>query len=256
MLDLSVIIISSNDEEVIGEAIKSVKGFAKDVLVVDGASNGATREIAEKQGASVIHHPFKDFADQRNFGILNVNSKWVLYLDSDERVTDEFRSEVEYVIKKNNTDSEDKIAGYFIYRKTFYYGHDWHFQDRVQRLFIRDKFIEWEGAVHETPKIRGEFGYIKSPILHFTHRSLTQMLRKTNEWSEYEARLRLNANHPQLAPWRFIRVMLTEFFKSYYKDKGYKNGTYGLIEAIYQAFSIFITYAKLWELQEKARKKS
>jgi hypothetical protein len=77
------------------------------------------------------------------------------------------------------------------------------------------------------------------------------MVAKTNEWSEYEARLRLNAKHPRLVAWRFIRVMMTAFTDSFIKSKGYRNGTYGFIEAIYQAFSMFITYAKLWELQQK-----
>jgi hypothetical protein len=92
---------------------------------------------------------------------------------------------------------------------------------------------------------------IESPIQHFTHRNLSQMVRKTNEWSLFEAKLRLESKHPQLAPWRFLRVMGTEFINSYVKNKGYKNGVYGLIEGMYQAFSIFITYAKLWELQQR-----
>jgi len=43
--------------------------------------------------------------------------------------------------------------------------------------------------------------------------------------------------------------MITAFLKSYFKEGGYKNGTLGIIEAIYQSFSMFITYAKLWEKQ-------
>ena len=254
MLDISVIIISKNDEDVVADAIKSVKGFAKEVVVIDSSTNDETQKISEKNGATVIRHPFKNFSDQRNFGILHASTNWVLYLDSDERLTERFKAEVERAIE--SYDSYSAIAGYYIKRQTFYYGQDWHFQDRVQRLFFREKFIEWSGVVHETPKVKGEFGHIQSPIVHLTHRNLTQMLRKTNEWSEYEAKLRFDAAHPHLEPWRFLRVMLTEFVSSYFKNKGYKNGTFGLIEAIYQSFSIFITYAKLWELQEKELKKS
>jgi hypothetical protein len=75
------------------------------------------------------------------------------------------------------------------------------------------------------------------------------MLAKTNNWSKLEAKLRFDTNHPPMRGWRFIRVMMSEFMRSYFKEKGYKNGTYGLIEAIYQSYSIFITYAKLWEMQ-------
>lgn len=252
MLDLTVVIISKNDEDVIGDAISSARGFAKEVIVVDASVDNQTETISKKNGARVIKHPFKNFSDQRNFGILHTSTKWVLYLDSDERVTEKFKSEVENTIL--NYDTYSAIAGYYVTRQTFYFGQDWHFQDHVQRLFFREKFVEWSGVVHETPKVKGEFGYIQSPIVHLTHRNLSQMLRKTNEWSEYEAKLRFEASHPKLASWRFLRVMITEFMKSYFTNKGYKNGTYGLIEAIYQAFSIFVTYAKLWELQEKVRK--
>ena len=92
---------------------------------------------------------------------------------------------------------------------------------------------------------------IKSPILHLTHRNLYQMLEKTNEWSEYEAKLRFDSKHPKMSWWRFLRIMLTGFFKSYLLEKGYKNGTAGIIESIYQSFSMFITYAKLWEKQNR-----
>lgn len=253
MKDLTVIIVSKEDEDVISDAIKSVKGFAGEILVIDGNNNDTTKKIAEKLEATVIKHQFSDFADQRNFAILHARTPWVLYLDSDERVTDEFKNEIEKVIKGH--DEYSAIGGYFIYRKTFYYGHDWHLKDKVQRLFLRTRFVEWQGVVHETPKIKGEFGIIHSPIEHYTHRNLSQMVRKTNEWSEYEAKLRFEGRHPPLVAWRFVRVMGTTFADSYIKNKGYKNGTYGLIEALYQSFSIFITYAKLWEMQEKSKRR-
>ena len=253
MKNLTVIILSKEDEDVITDAIKSIHGFADEVLVIDGNSDDKTREIAEKLGAKVLKNNFKNFSDQRNFAMDHTTTPWVYYMDSDERVTPAFIQEVNETIKIYNEYSG--IAGYFVNRRTFYFGHDWNFTDRVQRLFYRERFVEWKGVVHETPVIKGDFDTISAPIIHLTHRNLSQMVRKTNEWSEYEAKLRFESNHPDLVPWRYLRVMITEFFSSYIRNKGYKNGTYGLIEAMYQSFSIFITYAKLWELQQNDRKK-
>lgn len=247
MNDLTVIILTSNEEDVIADSIKSCKGFANEIIVVDSNSSDRTVEIARKLGAKIISRQLVNFSDQRNYAILHATTKWVLYLDADERLTDPFKKEVDSIINKDN----HQYVGYFIKRKTFFYGKDWGFVDRVQRLFLRERFDKWEGVVHETPKIKGQFGEVESPILHFTHRNLSQMVSKTNEWSDFEAKLRLDASHPEIAAWRFLRVMLTEFLNSYIKNKGYKNGTYGLIEAMYQSFSIFVTYAKLWELQKK-----
>ncbi len=81
------------------------------------------------------------------------------------------------------------------------------------------------------------------------------MVNKTNTWSDTEAKLRLEAKHPQITWWRFPRVMTTAFVDSFFRQKGYKAGTAGIIESIYQSFSMFITYAKLWEMQEEKKKK-
>jgi hypothetical protein len=77
------------------------------------------------------------------------------------------------------------------------------------------------------------------------------MVTKTNEWSLEEAKLRFDAGHPPVVGWRLIRVMITGFWRSFISQGGWKAGTVGWIESIYQGFSMFITYAKLWELQQK-----
>lgn len=244
---ISVLIISKNDEDVVADAIKSVESLSDEVIVVyDGDDD--TAKIAEKLGAKAIRHPFKNFADQRNIAATHAHSEWLFYLDSDERVTQEFIEE----IKRNIVAFADSdVAGFYVRRRTFFYGKDWGFTDRVQRVFKKDKLREWRGIVHETPVVDGRLETIAEPILHFTHRNLEQMVAKTNEWSELEADLRVRAEHPKMNVLRFARVMLTAFFDSYFKKGGYKNGTAGIVEAIYQAFSMFITYAKLWEKQGK-----
>lgn len=247
MNDISIIIISKEDQDVIANAIQSVKDLGQ-ILVIDSNNNDLTSNLCKKMGVTTIKHPFKDFSDQRNFGIANVTTEWVLYLDSDEVATSSFKDEIIEVIK---THKESEPSAYFIKRKTFYFGKDWHFEDKIQRFFLRKDFIEWKGVVHETPHTKGEWGELANPIEHYTHRNISQMVAKTNEWSEYEARLRFGAKHPPLVAWRFVRVMMTAFLDSYIKNRGYKNGTYGFIEAFYQACSMFITYAKLWELQQK-----
>lgn len=246
---LSIIILTKNSEPTLADCIEKVRPLADELLVVDSGSSDRTQEIAKMLGAHVVEHDMKDFADQRNFALKQAKGDWVLYLDSDEFATKKFCDEVRHVIKNYPEDAH--VAGYFIQRKTYYLGRDWGIIDQVQRLFYVPKFIEWYGAVHETPKVKGSLGTIHSPINHYTHWNLSQMLNKTNEWSEHEARLRFDANHPKMTPLRFVRVIATGFLSSYFKNNGYKNGTEGMIESIYQGYSMFVTYAKLWEMQNK-----
>ncbi len=246
MEKIDVIILTNNEEDVIADAIISAKGWAENIFVIDAGSTDRTVEIAGENGAQVIENKFKDFSDQRNFAIKKAKSSWVLYLDADERLTEDFKKELS---KQLNSDD---AGGYIVKRKTYYFGRDWGFEDEVARVFKVCEFDKWTGVVHETAHTKGELKTINSPILHFTHRNLEQMLKKTNNWSNYEAKLRYDAKHPKMHGWRFLRVMCSEFCRSYFGQKGYKNGTYGFIESIYQAYSIFITYAKLWEMQKKS----
>ncbi len=77
------------------------------------------------------------------------------------------------------------------------------------------------------------------------------MVDNTLVWSEIEANLRLATGHPPVTWWRIPRVMTTTFFDYYVFQNGWRIGTVGLIESMYQAFSTFITYARLWEMQQK-----
>lgn len=242
---LSVIVLTKNDEAIVGKCLESIKDQDWEVLAVDSYSTDKTLEILKKYHIKVYQNHFTDFSSQRNYAMGLTKGDWVLYLDSDEVATDAFKKEVNSIVSS----AQEEYTAYFVQRSNYFLGQKWNYIDRMQRLFKKDHFICWEGKLHETARFKGSVGYIKAPILHFTHRNLEQMIEKTNEWSDYEAELRVKASHPMMTPLRFIRVMATGFLKSYIKEKGYKNGTKGFIESVFQAFSLFITYAKLFEKQ-------
>lgn len=248
MSSITAIIIAKNEERVIDNALKSVS-FCDEVIVLDSGSTDNTIAVANKNDAKVFSLEFSDFSSLRNYGMAKAESDWVFYVDADERVTKKLQEEIKERVK--NYSFGNGIAGYYVKRKTYYFNKDWGYSDRVQRLFLKKLFIEWRGEVHETPYVKGKLEVLTYPLLHFTHYDLGKMVNKTNEWSEVEARLRFSSRHPKMSWWRFIRVMMTGFLRAYVKEKGYKNGAEGIMESIYQAFSMFITYAKLWEMQDR-----
>lgn len=246
MSKLTGIVIAKNEEEMIGECLDSL-AFCDQILVVDNASSDGTKEIAKQKGAKVISTKINNFSELRNLGLAKVRSEYVLYIDADERVTDALYNEILSIVYKN----DKTISAYRIPRKNYYFGnHPWPYIEKLERLFRKKSLKGWEGELHETPKIIGEVGELKYPILHYTHSNLEEMVDKTNIWSDVEARLRFEQQHPTMTWWRFPRVMFTAFWNSFVKQKGFQAGTIGLLESVYQAYSMFITYAKLWELQE------
>jgi glycosyltransferase involved in cell wall biosynthesis len=243
-IQLSAIIIAKNEEERIVKCLESVS-FADERIVVDNGSTDQTIELAKQHGAKVFTAKEKDFASVRELGFREAAGKWILYVDADEEVPETLQTEIRKAIQTEN------VTVFCIRRDTYYLGKHWPYQDKVERLFLRTSLKGWHGILHETPLYTGTVGTLIHPLIHRTHRTLEEMVAKTNEWSAFEAKLRLDAHHPPVVWWRLLRVMITGFCRSFFGQGGWRAGTVGWIESIYQAFSMFITYAKLWEMQQK-----
>ena len=252
-MKLSVIIIAKNAEDHIVDAIESVKEVADEVIVVDNDSTDRTREIAEYLKAKVYTLEGLNFAKLRNLGLEKARGDWVIYIDTDERVTSELISNIKYFGRLSAgqiSNINNEIAAFKVKRKNFYFGnHEWPYIEKLERLFKRSVLNGWRGELHESPEFTGRVAQIEGFLLHYTHRNLSSMLQKTIEWSKIEAELRLKSGHSKMTWWRFFRVMLTAFFDSYVRQEGWRAGTIGIMESMYQAFSMFITYARLWEMQ-------
>lgn len=251
MSKISAIIIAKDAENAIADCIDSLS-FADEIVLINNVSSDRTADIAKLKGAKVFDAKVNSFSELRNIGAIRAKYEWIFYIDADERVSRRLMESIKEIIDNN----EKHFSAYKIMRKNYYFGkYEWPVIEKLERLFIKKELKEWYGDLHESPRVSGEIGEINEGyLLHFTHKDLTSMLAKTIEWSRIEAELRYKANHPKVTWWRFPRVMISVFYDSYIKQKGYKIGTVGIIESIFQAFSIFITYARLWEMQTNKQK--
>jgi len=245
MSRISAVVIAKNSEKLISDCLESLE-FCDEIIVIDSGSSDRTVQVAKNLGARVFEISGADFSEMRNVGLQKTTNDWILYIDTDERVSNELKASIKNAVK------DEDFAAYKLKRKNFYFGSfEWPYIEKLERLFRRKNLKGWHGKIHESPIIEGKVGTLDGFLLHYTHRDLSSMVDKTIEWSEVEAELRFKSNHPKMTWWRFPRVMITAFLDSYVKQKGYKSGVAGLVESIYQSFSIFITYARLWELQNK-----
>jgi len=238
---LSVIVIAKNEEARIGRCLASVR-FADEIIVLDNGSVDDTSEIAQKHGAVVKTFQTTDFARLRNEGAKLVGSEWMLYIDADEIVTAQ--------LARSIRSRKHIYAGYEIHRKNYYLGVLWPRGEWMLRLFKKSAFQTWRGELHESAIVKGVVGRLTGDLTHDTHRTLAEMVAKTNELSETEAALRFNTHHPPITWWRILRMMASAFWDSYFRQGGWRVGIVGVIESMYQGFSMFVTYAKLWEMQQ------
>lgn len=246
-MKLSAIVIVKNEEKMIADCLDSLS-FCDEIIVVDSGSTDRTQEIGQRMGAKIVEINTNDFSKMRNAGLTKAKGKWVLYIDADERVSSSLSHQILSVVESKKSE----YTSYKVQRQNFYFGkHPWPVIESMERLFEKSQLKGWYGALHESPTITGLAGQLSGYLNHYTHRDLSSMVSKTILWSKIEAELRFKANHPKMSWWRFPRVMIPTFFHYYIGQKGYTVGTVGIIESIYQTFSIFITYAELWQLQKQ-----
>ena len=244
---LSVIVITKNEEDRIKACLESVK-WADEIIVVDNGSQDHTIDLAKKYTDKILTSKDQDFATIRNKAIDKASGEWVLYVDADERVLESLREEIEALIKRA------KFSAYAISRKNIVFGKEVNYgpfwPDWVIRLLKKEDFEIWVGKVHEYPKFSGKLGYTKNSLIHLTHRNLDQIVLKSLEWSKIDAKLRIDANHPKMSGWRFLRILFSEMLNQGILRGGFFNGTIGVMDAVLQTFSMFITYVRLWQLQQ------
>lgn len=244
---LSAIIITKNEENRIRACLESIK-WVDEIVVVDNGSQDSTFQIVKNYTEKVFKTSSQDFAEIRNLGMEKASGEWVLFIDSDERVTESLRVEIEALVTFSD------CSAYAISRKNIIFGREVSYSpfwpDWVIRLLKKEQFEGWIGKVHEYPKFKGKLGYTKNSLIHLTHRNIDQIVLKSLEWSKIDAKLRLDANHPKMSGWRFLRIFVSEVFSQGIARKGFFNGTIGVMDSLLQVFSMLMSYIRLWQMQQ------
>lgn len=96
MLDISVIILTYNEEIHLKRCLNNAKKFAKEIFIVDSFSTDKTVEIAKQMGAKVYQHPWENYSKQFNWGLQNlpIQTEWVWRMDADEYLSEELINEL------------------------------------------------------------------------------------------------------------------------------------------------------------------
>jgi glycosyltransferase involved in cell wall biosynthesis len=248
---LSAIILTKNEEKNIEACLKSAS-FCDEIIVIDDNSSDKTVAIAKKLGANVISHSLaNDFAKQRNFGLSQATSEWVLFLDADERISKELQKEIIQVTKK-----ESKISGYYIKRLDFMWGRFLQHGETGDLYFLRlakKTAGKWVGKVHESWVSTQPTSELRETLLHYPHINMQEFLREINFYSTLRAQ-ELFDQKQKTSVFQIIFYPTGKFFINYILKLGFLDGTPGLIFAICMSFHSFLARGKLWQLWENSSK--
>lgn len=249
MSDVTVVILTKNEELNIVDAVENAKRVADKVILVDSGSVDNTISLAKSHGATVLHREWdNDFSAQRNFALEHVDTEWVLYLDADERLNEQLVSEIKKVVETGS------VAMYRFIRRNSAFGKDFKYgvlgPDSVIRLFPKDK-VKWQDKVHERPVGDLPVITLKGYMKHYTYRTFEQYIQKMNQYSSIGAQNYYDKHKKVSILGDFIFRPFFAFFKMYVLKKGFLEGWLGFVLCLNYANYTLNKYVKLKLLNEE-----
>lgn len=284
MLDLTVVILTKNEEYNLKKCIESFKGIVKRFVIVDSYSTDSTKAICEELGKKVnisfYENKFIDYATQLNWGIknTNINTTWTMRMDADEELTPELVEEM----KEKLTNIDDDVNGVILKRRVYFMGrwikHGGKYPELLLRIF-RTGFGECEQKLMDEHMILKSGNTVKfdNDIIDNNNKNLEWWTHKHNWYSnrevlDYQQKVLLSneteneivadVTKGQAERKRFVKnngyYKLPLFFRAhiyfiyrYYIRLGFLDGKEGKIYHFLQAYWYrFLVDAKIYECEK------
>jgi glycosyltransferase involved in cell wall biosynthesis len=243
---LSACVITYNEADRIEACLRSVS-FCEEILVIDSHSTDATRQLASSLGARVIERDWPGYRSQKQFAVDAASHDWVLFLDADERLSSQLRTEIEAVRDGGFTEN----AGWSVPRITDYFGrflrHGNAYPDRLIRLFDRRRG-GWIGEeIHENTRVSGRVGRLRGHLEHYSYRSLSDHHSRMQRYADLMANA-LYARGKRCGLGKVLVNPQWRFFRGYLLRLGFLDGWRGLVFALIEANYVRRKYLQLYVL--------
>jgi glycosyltransferase involved in cell wall biosynthesis len=278
-LNLSVIILTYNEEQHLQRCIFSVYDIALDIFIIDSFSTDRTQEIACTMGAKVYQNKWVNYATQFNWALdtVPISTKWILRLDADEVITDELK----YELQERLPFLPDDVSGIYVKRRMVFMDkwirHGDMYPVHMLRLWRKGAGFCEKRWMDEHIKITsGNSVSFEYDIVDHNLNNLNWWVNKHNNYASRETVDLLNLKYAlieyddvnpalfgtqaQRKRWLKIRYANLPFFirpfiyfiYRYFLKFGLLDGREGLVYHVLQGFWYrFLVDAKLFEIRLK-----
>ena len=245
---LSAVIITRDEERHIARAVRSLAS-ADEILVVDSGSKDRTCEIASRMGARVIEHPWKGYAEQKNFAASAARHDWIVSLDADEELDPRMQKAL-----GEWKQTEPAAVGYRFRRRAFYLGrwirHSGWYPDWKLRLYDRRRARWLDLRVHESVLADGPVETLQGELLHYTCDTFREHVERVEGYTSLAAQ-EMFEKGMTAGVFRRMGLPVWAFAEAYVLKRGFLDGYQGLLIAAMASVYVYKKYGKLGRLYRK-----
>ncbi len=252
MPNISVVVITLNEEANIGRCLDSVKDIADEIVVVDSFSTDRTEKIVKEQGGKFFQNQFVDYVAQHKFADQKATYDHILTLDADEALSKDLVESIRNIKKYWKHD------GYSMNRMTNYCGkwikHSGWYPDIKLRLYDRRKG-KWMGKkIHERfTLVEGATkGHLNGDLFHYSFSSIAQHVNQANKFTDMTA-LAAFEQGKKSGCMKIFFAPIFKFIRDYFLNFGFMDGYFGFVICQISANATFLKYVKLKQLNKEQK---
>ncbi len=244
MIKLSAVVSVHNEEDKIARCLERL-GFADEIVVVLDRCTDGTRTVAESYTDQLVEGAWLIEGDRRNAAIKSCNGEWIFEIDADEHVTKELAHEILSVIDDSEFDWYEIPVDNYIGDRLVRHGWGGSYgKAAYPGLFKSGSKVWGKQRVHPSLSWRGRKGpMLQSPISHYVDRNISDMIKRLDSYSTARAK-DLAESGDIGSTTTNVRRFFSRFIKCYFFRKGYKEGGYGLLTAIFAGLYPLISHIK------------
>jgi len=240
---LSALVVAHNEERQLEACLFALK-FADELVVVLDKCTDRSKEIAGKFAHQIIEGAWEIEGERRNLGIDACKSDWILEIDADERVSETLAQEIRATIA-------DAAPGHFLIPFNNYVGdrlvrYGWGGYTSVNyraTLFSRGTKRWGMERVHPKLELGPKHGSLRNGLDHYVDRNLSDMINRLNRYTSARA-ADLRARGVDEGLFHNVRRIFSRSWKSYVGRRGYREGRYGIMLAIFAGLYPILSYLK------------
>ena len=241
---LSALLTVHNEEGQLADCLETL-AFVDEVVVLLDACTDRSKDIAGRYTGRILEGDWATEGERRNAGILFCDGAWIFEVDADERVPKALAREIRRVVETSEHDWHEIPVDNYIGGRLVRWGWGASYgKAAYPGLFRRGVKIWGHQRVH--PRL--EWSGVKGPMLanrleHYVDRNISDMIRRLDSYSTARAKdLRESGEVGSMAS--NVRRIFSRFFKCYVMRRGYREGGYGFLIALFAGLYPLLSHLK------------
>lgn len=243
-IKLSAVISIKNEESQLADCLKCLSFADEIVVLLDDCSDGS-EEIVSGYTNRLLKGNWRTEGQRRNAGIEFCRGEWIFEVDADERVPEELAQEIRQTIETSAFDWHEILVDNYIGGKLVRWGWGASYGKAAYPGLFKKGVKQWgDDRVHPALTWSGKKGQmLKQRLTHYVDRNISDMVRRLDSYSTARAKdLREAGEIGSFA--NNFRRLFSRFLKCYIQRKGYKEGGYGFLIALFAGLYPLLSHLK------------